>query len=292
MIIHQARPATNATRCVVAMGAALLLFALGGCAKAGHVAVAGSPFQTFSLYSAPAFSPQPTYSMPTDAAQALEDLDRLAVQSTPSAGPMPAAAFGTTKKVGGASCTSHDVILSRDLRNIVFSTGSTCRVSSGVLFDPYMAKWAWFSRTATLNQVDMDYVVPLQNAWQTGAANWGATIRNAFANDPLELHAAATATIAAKANRDASGWLPPDGAFKCAYVIDQIEVKVKYTMSVLPAEKDAMRTALATCQSAPVTPSPTTCPPPQPTPTKVSHSHPKPSVSAHPKPSVSASKSK
>jgi Protein of unknown function (DUF1524) len=291
LIIHQARPATKVTRSVVATGAALLLFALGGCAKAGHVAATGSPIQTFSLYSAPAFSPQPTYSMPTDAAQALEDLDRLAVQSAPSAGPMPAGAFGATKKVGGASCTSHDVILSRDLRNIAFSTGSTCRVASGVLFDPYTAKWAWFSRTDALNQVDLDYVVPLQNAWQTGAANWGNSIRNAFANDPLELRAAAAATIAAKAERDASAWLPPDAAFKCAYVIDQIEVKVKYMMSVLPAEKDAMSAALTTCQTAPVTPSPTTSPPPQPTPTKVSHSHPKPSASKS-KPSPSPSKSK
>jgi hypothetical protein len=205
---------------------------------------------------------------------------------------MPAKAFGSTKLVGGATCTSHDVVLNRDLRNVTFSTGSTCRVSSGVLFDPYSAKWAWFSRTATLNQVDLDYVVPLQNAWQTGAAGWGATIRNAFANDALELHAAAAATIAAKADHDASGWLPPDAAFRCAYVIDQIEVKVKYSMSVLPAEKAAMTAALETCQSAPGTPSPTTSPPPAPTPTKVSHSHPKPSTSASPKPSVSASKSK
>jgi hypothetical protein len=280
LIIQQARPATTVLRCAVAMGAVLLLIALDGCANTGHVSAAGSPLQTFSLYSAPPFSPQPTYSAPTDAAQALEDLDRLGVQTTQTAAPMPATAFGTTKKVGGASCTSHDVILSRDLRKVAFSTGSTCRVASGVLFDPYTAKWAWFSRTAALNQVDLDYVVPLQNAWQTGAANWGNTIRNAFANDPLELHAAAAATVAAKAGRDASGWLPPDAAFKCAYVIEQIEVKVKYTMSVLPAEKDAMRTALASCQAAPVTPSPTTSPPPQPTPTKVSHSHPKPSVSA------------
>jgi hypothetical protein len=280
LIIQQARPATAAMRCIVAMGAVLLLFAVDGCANTGHVAAASPPLQTFSVYSAPPFSPQPTYSTPTNAAQALEDLDRLGVQTTQSAGPMPAAAFGSTKKVGGASCTSHDVILSRDLRKVAFSTGSTCRVASGVLFDPYTAKWAWFSRTAALNQVDLDYVVPLQNAWQTGAANWGSTIRNAFANDPLELHAAAAATVTAKAGRDASGWLPPDADFKCAYVIEQIEVKVKYTMSVLPAEKDAMSAALASCQAAPVTPSPTTSPPPQPTPTKVSHSHPKPSVSA------------
>jgi hypothetical protein len=279
LIIQPARPATTVIRCIVAMGAMLLLFVLDGCAGTGHIAAAVPPGQTFSVYSAPPLSPQPTYAMPTDAAQALEDLDRLAVQTTQSAAPMPAGAFGAAKKVGGASCTSHDVILSRDLRQVAFSTGSACRVASGVLFDPYTAKWAWFSRVATLNQVDLDYVVPLQNAWETGAANWGNTIRNGFANDPLELHAAAAATIVAKAGRDASAWLPPDAAFRCAYVINQIEVKVKYMMSVLTAEKDAMRTALASCQATPITPSPTTSPPPRPTPTKVSHAHPKPTAS-------------
>jgi hypothetical protein len=260
---------------------AVAVFALSACSQgAGPVSVAVPPVQTFSIEPGPVYHPAPPYPTPTNAAEALADLERLEVQQTAVDTPYDVAYFGGTKKVGGGACTSHDAIFTRDLSRVTYSKTSTCQVSAGALFDPYTATWAWFSRTKTQSQVDLDFVVPLENAWVTGASAWGNTIRNGFANDPIELRATAAAVPAQKAGRDASGWLPRSVGFRCAYVINQIEVKVKYQMSVLPAEQAAMRQVLENCPAVLGTPTPTTSPPPQPTPTKAGHTHPKPAPSS------------
>jgi hypothetical protein len=92
-------------------------------------------------------------------------------------------------------------------------------------------------------------VVPLGNAWRTGARHWTAVRRTAFYNDPLELLAVQDSTNAAKDGSDAATWLPPRPELRCAFVARVIAVKARYGLWMTQAEHDAVATVLAGCPS-------------------------------------------
>ena len=123
-----------------------------------------------------------------------------------------------------------------------------CRVVSGILADPYTGGSIAFVRgEQTSALVQIDHVVALSNAWQTGAAQISPERRVAFANDPLNLLAVDGATNSAKGDGDAATWLPPSTAYRCSYVSRQVAVKSAYSLWVTTAEHDAIARVLATC---------------------------------------------
>lgn len=75
------------------------------------------------------------------------------------------------------------------------------------------------------NEIDIDHVVALANAWQKGAAAWPPAKRIAFANDPLNLLAVSSAAKRQKSAADAATWLPASQAYRCDYVARQVGVK-------------------------------------------------------------------
>ncbi len=144
------------------------------------------------------------------------------------------------------SCDTRNVILNRDLSSVVVT--STCKVQSGVLNDPYTGTVVNFVRGAdTSDLIQIDHVVALSNAWQTGAQLLDESTRISFANDPLELLAVDGSANQAKADGDAATWLPANKSFRCQYVARQIAVKAKYKLWVTQAEKSAMSTVLTAC---------------------------------------------
>jgi hypothetical protein len=98
--------------------------------------------------------------------------------------------------------------------------------------------------------VQIDHVVALSNAWQTGAQQLSAEDRARFANDPRNLLAVDGGSNAAKGDADAATWLPPDTTFRCDYVARQVEVKAAYALWVTAAERDAIERVLAGCVPA------------------------------------------
>lgn len=143
-------------------------------------------------------------------------------------------------------CDTREIILHRDLTNTVVNT--SCQVVSGTLADPYTGKTIEFRRGAsTSSLVQIDHVVALGNAWQTGAQALTPVQRATLANDPLELLAVDGDANQQKSDSDAASWLPPNKAFRCQYVARQIAVKLKYMLWVTPPEKEAMQRVLAIC---------------------------------------------
>lgn len=144
------------------------------------------------------------------------------------------------------SCDTRNIILNRDLQSPVIS--SDCKVNSGTLIDPYTGKTLMFQRGPSSSAlIQIDHVVALSNAWQTGAQQLTLEQRIAFANDPLELLAVDGEANQAKGDGDAATWLPANKAFRCQYVARQIAVKAKYNLWVTQAEKDAMQRVLGEC---------------------------------------------
>ncbi len=149
-------------------------------------------------------------------------------------------------------CDTRDDILRRDLTAIrVRSSTRGCVVIAGTLADPYTGKSIDFAK-AQASKVQIDHVVALSDAWQTGAQQLPAGLRLQLANDPLNLLAVDGATNQQKGDSDAASWLPPRKDFRCAYVSRQVAVKVRYKLWVTPAERAAIARVLSNCPGQPL----------------------------------------
>ncbi len=149
--------------------------------------------------------------------------------------------------VDGNGCNTRDDVLRRDLTAIRIRAGTRgCVVVAGVLADPYTGGRITFSKSQA-DEVQIDHVVALSAAWQTGAQGLSATARRAFANDPLNLLAVDGDTNQEKGDGDAATWLPPAKSFRCTYVSRQVSVKLRYHLWITPAERDAMVRVLHGC---------------------------------------------
>jgi Protein of unknown function (DUF1524) len=148
---------------------------------------------------------------------------------------------------GHNGCNTRDDILRRDLAGLQVRPG-TCFAQSGVLHDPYTGASIDFVRGPdTSPTVQIDHVVSLSDAWYKGARGWDDQRRRDFANDPRNLLAVGAQANFDKAFRDAAAWLPPNPAFRCAFVAHQVEVKTDYRLWVSANEKNAMRRVLRGC---------------------------------------------
>ncbi len=146
-------------------------------------------------------------------------------------------------------CDTRNDVLARDLTGETFKPGTRdCVVATGTLADPYSSTAIGFRRGQdTSDDVQIDHVVAVSDAWQKGAQRWDAGRRVAFYNDPLNLLAVDGPLNMQKGDGDAATWLPPNRAFRCAYVARQIAVKRTYDLWVTAAERDAMTRVLAGC---------------------------------------------
>ena len=117
-----------------------------------------------------------------------------------------------------------------------------------MLHDLYTGKTIDFVRgPQTSSAVQIEHVVALENAWQSGARDWDTAKRYKFGNDMYNLLAADGEANSEKGSASAAYWLPTNADFRCEYVARQIGVKDKYDLSVTTKEKQAMLSVLRSC---------------------------------------------
>ena len=151
-------------------------------------------------------------------------------------------------------CDTRNDVLARDLTDETVEDGTRdCVVLSGTLADPYSGGTIAFRRGEdTSDDVQIDHVVALSDAWQKGAQGWDEARRTLFANDPLNLLAVDGRLNQQKGDGDAATWLPPNRSYRCAYVARQVAVKAAYDLWATQAEHDAMARVLSACPAEPV----------------------------------------
>jgi hypothetical protein len=123
--------------------------------------------------------------------------------------------------------------------------GSGCSLTGG----------SWYSAfdgvvTDDPSLFDIDHMVPLKEAWDSGAHAWDSERRRAFANDldlPEALIAVSRSSNRSKGADDPADWLPPLRSYHCQYVNDWMVVKIKWQLSVDPREFTALRNVAAGC---------------------------------------------
>ncbi|TFY82559.1 hypothetical protein EWM64_g1454 [Hericium alpestre] len=142
--------------------------------------------------------------------------------------------FKTWDTISG--CDTREAVLKRDGTNVV--TDSSCAATSGHWVSPY-------DNVATnlASDLDIDHLVPLKEAWLSGARDWTAAKREAFANDLTrpQLVAVTDNLNESKGDKDVANWVPPLASFVCEYVRAWVTVKHYYGLTVDSAEKTALQ---------------------------------------------------
>ncbi len=191
------------------------------------------------------YIPNQVNAAPSD--DALTVLNSLSVKGRAAKTGYTRAQFTHWSDLDRNGCDARNDTLKRDLTEVIYKAGTRdCKVIAGLLLDPFSGKVITFS--STKSNIDIDHVVALSNAWQTGAAYFDKTKRQQIANDPLNLLAVDFSLNRQKGDGDAATWLPPLKSYRCEYVARQIAVKAKYLLWVTAAEKDAKIKILEKCE--------------------------------------------
>ncbi len=139
-------------------------------------------------------------------------------------------------------CSTREAVLIRDAITV---NAKGCRVVSGTWLSPYdNTTWTSASR------LDIDHMVPLKEAWVSGASTWTAARRQAFANDlgwPGSLLAVSASSNRSKGDKDPARWMPPNTGYWCTYLFDWVDVKYRWSLAVDSAERSAITDDLASC---------------------------------------------
>ncbi|MFJ8827619.1 HNH endonuclease family protein [Streptomyces sp. NPDC102467] len=125
-----------------------------------------------------------------------------------------------------------------------------CHISGGEWYSAYDNTYVDDAR-----RLDIDHLVPLAEAWDSGASTWPAREREAYANDlgdARSLLAVSAKTNGAKGDKDVAEWLPPFAGDRCTYVTDWVAAKMRWQLSIDPAEKAALGKELDSCPNTPV----------------------------------------
>ncbi|SCF66753.1 HNH endonuclease family protein [Streptomyces sp. Ncost-T10-10d] len=140
------------------------------------------------------------------------------------------------------TCNTREVVLKRDGTNV--TQDSSCAAVSGSWYSEYDgATWT------AASDLDIDHMVPLAEAWRSGASSWTTAQRQAFANDLTrpQLIAVTDNVNQSKSDQDPASWLPSRTAYRCTYVRAWVHVKHYYNLSVDSAEKSALQSVLNGC---------------------------------------------
>ncbi|MEV4371686.1 HNH endonuclease family protein [Nonomuraea sp. NPDC049637] len=98
--------------------------------------------------------------------------------------------------------------------------------------------------------LDVDHLVPLAEAWDSGAYDWTAAERQAYANDLNEswhLVAVTARSNRQKADQDPSTWQPPYEPARCRYAAEWTAIKLRWSLSIDPPEQTALAELGADC---------------------------------------------
>lgn len=169
--------------------------------------------------------------------------------------------FGGWASNGCGSATTRDTILARDLKGAV--KNSKCQVTSGTLSDPYTGRTIQFRRGRnTSSAVQIDHVVALLDAWESGARDWDQAKRVEYANSQDVLLASdGPANMAKGSGLDVNGtslyrsqnsgapdiWMPDNKAYRCDYMAKRATIKSKWGLTMTPREKQQTVSVLSQC---------------------------------------------
>jgi hypothetical protein len=128
------------------------------------------------------------------------------------------------------------------------------KVDKGCKIVKDTGKWysAYDGATVTnFSALDVDHMVPLAEAWDSGAKAWDDAKRQVYANDMGDINsliAVTAATNRSKSDQDPAEWLPAKDV--CTYVKNWVHVKVRWSLTVDEKELKVLKDTNAKCPKA------------------------------------------
>lgn len=152
----------------------------------------------------------------------------------------------TISRPGQTGCDSRKSVII-DEAIVKPAIGKGCALTGGEWFSIYDN-----TKVTEAGKLDVDHMVPLAEAWDSGASSWNDLKRQQYANDmvdPRHLIAVTGASNRSKSDQDPSDWLPTNKDYVCTYLANWVEIKVRWQLSVDKKEKDAILTSLKSCKA-------------------------------------------
>jgi hypothetical protein len=131
------------------------------------------------------------------------------------------------------------------------TVGSSCALTGGRWYSYYDNVY-WTAPS----DLDIDHMVPLAEAWDSGARSWTTARRQAYANDlgdPRPLVAVTDNVNQSKSDQDPAEWMPSYAANQCRYINEWVADKTRWRLTVDTAEKAALTSWAASCPNTTIT---------------------------------------
>lgn len=196
--------------------------------------------------SAPAATPDATRDLrvqgPNDTSLAVDVLKTIRVENEYTRG-YKRNLFKHWLDIDGDGCDAREQVLKRDAVGFAQVDPFRCFVVEADWLSPYDGR-----RTTDRSDVDIDHLVALKEAWDSGAWQWSEAQRTAFANDTTDsrtLIAVSSSSNRSKSDRDPSNWMPPLRGYWCTYSANWIAVKARWNLSMDQSEWGRLNNLLA-----------------------------------------------
>ncbi|MFJ2608418.1 HNH endonuclease family protein [Streptomyces sp. NPDC087425] len=141
------------------------------------------------------------------------------------------------------TCDTRETVLKRDGQGV--QQDAACRAIAGTWYSEYDgATWT------NAQDLDIDHVVPLKEAWRSGADLWTTAQRKGFANDLTrpQLIAVTDNINQSKGDKDPGKWMVPLNSYRCTYSRAWVGVKHYYNLTIDSKEKAALQDVLNNCR--------------------------------------------
>jgi len=188
--------------------------------------------------------PSPALAYPPSPPSLTTSKSQLSALRTASPGSMTGYSrdrFPHWRAVSG-TCDTRETVLERDGSGV--AVDGACQPTRGSWYSVYDRVWVYDS-----SGVDIDHMVPLAEAWRSGAAGWSDGKRADFANDLArgQLIAVSASSNRSKGDQPPNLWKPPNTGWWCYYAKHWIDVKYDWGLSATSAEKSALSSMLGYC---------------------------------------------
>ena len=150
---------------------------------------------------------------------------------------------------GDCQDARQEVLIAVSLDQVTFETDRECRVETGRWFGVFDGH-----DLENVGYVDIDHMVPLQNAHLSGAWAWNLAMKEEYANyleDPGHLIAVASRANRSKGTQGPEEWKPQDETYWCQYATDWSEIKGRWDLTMTDPEADAVMEMLQNCENPP-----------------------------------------
>jgi hypothetical protein len=143
----------------------------------------------------------------------------------------------------GNGCDTREEVLIVESQSKAQVDAYGCKVIEGDWLSPYDNVMH-----SNPSELDIDHMIPLKEAWDSGAWNWTSAQRQTFANDlsdPRALIAVTAGQNRSKSDRDPSNWIPPQKSYVCTYLSEWVAIKAHWNLSMDQSEFGRIKNLLA-----------------------------------------------